>query len=478
MRVTESECDMKRSKTFFAIFLAVFGIWFFLSCASQSASSEDGEEKSADSEEAAAEESIADSSEDSLEDTTDKESEGKKEETAEKKDDALGGGDDLTELTEDTKKEEEKSEDSLLSEGEKTEEKADEKAKDELSELESLTADADKSATDEKTAAATTKLDESLATPPAPPSAEPPKIEVPSVVAVVPEAVEAPKDVTADSPERPAHPYAGAELPTIPATAITKGNASLNRFYFLRKGDTPASVAKLLYGNAVRAKDLREWNSGTWRPGKGVYYASPFQPDDTEMRSFYQERQVPADTYTVKRGEWLSKIATQKLGHPASWKEIAIVNGLSGANDIKRNKRLAIYPRNLKPYMFSTQEPAPIEAPPPTVAENALAPAPESKAPDSTLSAPAPEPASPETTAPTPAPDAVPHETSDAEKNQVTTEKKGLDFRKLLQQNLPAAFLIGGVLVLAGLLFFVNKRRKSSQEDTFDDNLAPPQRKA
>jgi hypothetical protein len=137
--------------------------------------------------------------------------------------------------------------------------------------------------------------------------------------------------------------YEGAKVPHVRSQPLHKGNATLNRFYFVRKGDTPKTVSQLIYGTPDRAKNLKRWNKGAWKPGKLLYYQSANQPDDTAMKSFYEERGLTPEQYPVQRGDWISRIAKKKLGAAGSWKEIAVLNGLSSPDSISSGQNLAIY---------------------------------------------------------------------------------------------------------------------------------------
>jgi LysM repeat protein len=152
----------------------------------------------------------------------------------------------------------------------------------------------------------------------------------------------------------------GARAPKIPAEAIVRKKTPLNRFYFARRGDNAKKLAVLFYGDKKKAKVLARWN-GPITPGKVVYYQSPVQADDRSMKSFYQERNVPTEEYEVKKGDWLSRIASKKLGNVQSWKEIAVTNGVDRPRKLEPGQKLALYPKNLAPYGAAAGD-----APPPS----------------------------------------------------------------------------------------------------------------
>jgi hypothetical protein len=282
-----------------------------------------------------------------------------------------------------------------------------------------------------------------------------------------------------DKPPKARHHGHGGygPVPKIPAHALQKNSTMLNRFYFVRKGDTAKSVAKLLYGNAAQAKDLKAWNKGAWSPGRILYYNSPMQPQDDQMRSFFQERNVQADDYLTQVGDRIGRIAAKKLGSPSSWKEIAVVNGMESATAFSPGQKLAIYPKDLTPYAFTNEsariaEAAPVP-PPPTAAPVGRGTAPVS-APGAAGAAGSGidgvqgtggETVPPPNVAP---PTQVPTPEAAAQTNPFVKKSKkssGLDPAKLLEQNLPFIVLAGGVVALLVLLLMVNRRRRSAGED-------------
>jgi nucleoid-associated protein YgaU len=251
----------------------------------------------------------------------------------------------------------------------------------------------------------------------------------------------------------PQKPWGGvSHLPTIPQAAFKRKGESLNRFYFVRKGDTPASVSELIYGSSNKAKKLKAWNKGAWKPGKLIFYASAQSPDDTQMQSFYKERGIQNGEYTIKRGDWLSKVAKQLLGHAGSWKEIAIINGLSSADAIEKGQHLAVYPADLRSGtpVASAETPSPTAVPTGTPAQTAT---PDQFQADSGVQfAP-------------PVPNGGP--------NKKVAKKGGMDALLILKQEWITILFAAIVVVFMGALVLVNKRRKARRaavtEDATDD---------
>lgn len=263
--------------------------------------------------------------------------------------------------------------------------------------------------------------------------------------------------------------YGGARVPKVATQPIQRGSALLNRYYFARSGDNAEKVSELIYGDASRAKDLSKWNRGKWKPGKLLYYSSPSQPDDAQMISLYEERGLTPETYKVAKGDWISRIASKRLGSPESWKEIAVVNGLSSADAIARGQDLKIYSDLGSATSVATTE-APKE---PVVAQNAQPTIPpvEAPVPPPTVQAP-PTPSlngglnsPPTATMPDPL---APNAMNDTSRKR--NRSPGLDLNKILQQN--AFFIVVGLVISALLiaLLAANKRRRG--RDDFDEGFA------
>jgi nucleoid-associated protein YgaU len=136
----------------------------------------------------------------------------------------------------------------------------------------------------------------------------------------------------------------GTSLPSISTESIWRKGTALNRYYFIRRGDTPSALSELIYSSQGRDQDLLAWNIGEWKAGKIVYYVSPVDPNDSTMKSFYEERGIATEPYTVKRGDWLSKLAENMYGDPGSWKEIALANGMKTPDRIAVGTEIKLYP--------------------------------------------------------------------------------------------------------------------------------------
>jgi nucleoid-associated protein YgaU len=161
------------------------------------------------------------------------------------------------------------------------------------------------------------------------------------------------------------HPQIVESTPTPDVSLEThsKEGVLLNRFYFTRRGDTPEKVSLLIYGDKGKVGDLIQWNSDqkNWAPGTILYYSSPIHPEDKQMLPFFQERNIAPKEYTVRHGDGLLGIAHGFYGSRQSWKEIAIMNGLKGSDDIRIGQVLSMYPSHFEmPKAVVSQETQPV----------------------------------------------------------------------------------------------------------------------
>lgn len=266
--------------------------------------------------------------------------------------------------------------------------------------------------------------------------------------------------------------YAGAVVPKIPDRAVTRKGTPLNRYYFLRRGDTAKSVSELIYGEKSHASSLKKWNKGRWMPGKVIYYPSAVQPDDAQMVSFYDERGLTPEEHSVARGETMSMIAKKKLGSVSSWKEIAVVNGLSRPDSLKRGQTVKLFTNLSGGTPATAVATSPVEAPAPTPTPD-IAPMQVPSVPETVAQAPAQmapigkDPSMPDPLA------------EDLSKPKKKAAKQGLNLAKLVGQNSFALAMGTGIGLLLLALMMLNKRKRggSSADDFSEDAFAAPEKK-
>ncbi len=152
------------------------------------------------------------------------------------------------------------------------------------------------------------------------------------------------KPVAAKSSTRKASKGSSSALPK---DSLWKKGHTMNRFYFLRAGDNAEKMAEMIYGDKAKAEELSTWNPGTWSTGKVIVYESAVTPNDTEMKSFYEERELPSEAYTVKKGDKLASIAQAMYGDKASVAEIAAFNGLGKNAKLAEGTVINVFPSSI-----------------------------------------------------------------------------------------------------------------------------------
>ena len=255
--------------------------------------------------------------------------------------------------------------------------------------------------------------------------------------------------------------------PKIPGRAMTRKGISLNRYYFLRQGDTSKSVSSLLYGDASHSTSLKKWNKGNWIAGKVIYYQSATQADDAQMISFYDERGLTPQDHRVAKGETMSGIAKKMLGNRSSWKEIAVVNGLTRPGGLQRGQTLKIFTDLRSP----VASPVEVADAAPEVVEPVM---------PQTAPTPVPEVAlAPEAPATAVAPMEVPPVNDELSKPKKKTAKQSVSLGKLISQNSFALAMGLGIGLLLIALMMLNKRKKggSGADEFSEDAFAAPEKK-
>ena len=169
--------------------------------------------------------------------------------------------------------------------------------------------------------------------------------------------------------EEPVAPRAYLPLLKVKSAAFDSGGTNLNRVYVGRPGDTVKSVSEKLYGDSGRQKDLKKWNSFLSRGvkvGDKIYYASPTNPTDTSMLTYYEDVSIPAQNYVSRDGDNIREVSKTLLGHNDSWKEIWSTNpDVESKGDIPAGLNLRYWPADVAaPAPIMAQQPDPMTAPP------------------------------------------------------------------------------------------------------------------
>ncbi|MBM4316314.1 MAG: LysM peptidoglycan-binding domain-containing protein [Deltaproteobacteria bacterium] len=257
--------------------------------------------------------------------------------------------------------------------------------------------------------------------------------------------------------------FVAGKIPKIPARAINKKGQKLNRFYFVRKGDSPTKVSQLIYGSADKAKALIKWNGKSWTPGNIIYYVSPQNAKDPKMDSFYKENEIVAEEYAIQKGDWLSKIAAKQLGDPRSWTEIAVINGIKSPRGIEVGQKIALYPNDLttRPQQQTIANAEPVSQSP--VAVQPVQPPPAVEAPPTPVQPPETEAELPVVASPN---------------EPIKSAPVGFNPQKFIEQNLFAALMgLAGIFLVLLLLVKKKKSKQMADSDDFDngeEGFQPP----
>jgi len=285
----------------------------------------------------------------------------------------------------------------------------------------------------------------------------------------------------------PVRAYRLSRAPTIPPRAVERNGSQLNRYHFVRQGDSASSLARLIYGDDSRSAELLAWNEGTQvAAGNVFYYSSPSEPNDPKMRSFFQERGVVPGDYRVQTGDWLSKIANREYGSFQSWKEIATLNGFSRPDQVTAGKVLSLYPAELSVYAY--QVPAMKEkeqvateefSEKPQLAQTEMMEKPQGPNtgldPVNQLPEPPdipdipPERAQVEQVQPPTAPPQAPVQAPPPV--PPVAEEPVKDFSQEIQDNLFAYALIGFMVLLILVLIGLKRRKRAKKEEEFEDTV-------
>jgi hypothetical protein len=209
-------------------------------------------------------------------------------------------------------------------------------------------------------------------------------------------------------PEEPPAPK--ASLKKIKDAPFTSNGRILNTVYVARKGDTLKSVSQKLFGTN-KSKELKADNTFLSRgvkPGDKIYYNSPRRPDDSStMMTYFEDKGIPAQSYTAQEGDNLRTVSNNLLGFSEAWKELWVTNPLlDSKGDLVAGTELRYWPKGadaemaappaeLPPMAQAPQEmpPPALEVPPPPPMETAQLPPPPPEMPAAgTMDLPPPPP--------------------------------------------------------------------------------------
>ncbi|NDD92480.1 LysM peptidoglycan-binding domain-containing protein, partial [bacterium] len=231
-----------------------------------------------------------------------------------------------------------------------------------------------------------------------------------------------------------------------------RSGAMMNAYYFVRGEGSWVDLAQKIYRDPARSEDLKAWNPGVQiTTGAVVYYVSPTRVGpDAGMKPFYEDFGSAAESYTVKKGDTLSKIAQSKLGSPHSRVEILAANAGVDLKKLAPGMTIVVPPAqvdNAQILERLAQEQLEIQR------KNRQA---EEAAKAAQAAQPAQSEASPTTTASSPEaqPEAEPKRTPAAWESGPA----GKVMETLNALPVPPQFLGAGLLVLLGVAFLLRRR--------------------
>ncbi len=188
-------------------------------------------------------------------------------------------------------------------------------------------------------------------------------------------------------------------FPPIQPPAVKMDDAvAAKNVYVVKSGD---SLSKIAAAHGVRTAELKELNQLTdankIRIGQKLIlpdYAKsskspPAAKESAPAKAAAPESVAPGETYVVKAGDALSKIASR---HGVKLKDLLAVNKISDANKIRVGQKIVIPAKAAAPAAAETPAEPPVAPLPAPVPEPAPAPAPAAAAPAAAApAAPAPE---------------------------------------------------------------------------------------
>jgi nucleoid-associated protein YgaU len=161
--------------------------------------------------------------------------------------------------------------------------------------------------------------------------------------------------------------------PELPGLPVMVSGSNLNRYYFVRSGDTAEKISNRLYGTSNMLMDLALWNGPkeSWTTGKVLLYSSSSNAQDTQMHSYFDDQKLAFENHVLQKGENLETIAKARYGSADSWKEIAAINGIRFKQDSKAGVKIKLYPTTLpeKPAVEQAKIIPPIPASKPGMAQ-------------------------------------------------------------------------------------------------------------
>ena len=188
-----------------------------------------------------------------------------------------------------------------------------------------------------------------------------------------------PPVAVAEAPKtEPEAPKVSSPYRKIDSTPRTENGILLNSVYVARPKDNFKSVAKMIYGDEKKQKELKKANPGLskLKVGDKVYYNSPMRPtDDQKVMTYYEDSGMTPEVYVAKEGDNLKKKSKELLGFDNAWKEVFATNAVETKGSMPAGTELKYWKSAAvsAPTMAGTDNIA-MNSPPPPAAEMAPPP--------------------------------------------------------------------------------------------------------
>ena len=191
-------------------------------------------------------------------------------------------------------------------------------------------------------------------------------------------ATDVPSDSVSSADSAPSEPTAWVPVKKVKSASFMAGDTNLNRVYLARAGDTRPGISQKIYGDKTHSKDLLKWNGFLARgvkTGDKIYYASPTNPTDTNMLTYYEDVGVPAQNYVSRDGDNIREVSKTLLGDKDSWKEVWATNpDVESKGDIAAGLNIRYWPDGSAPAApVMAQNPADIPPADPMMGQDPLA---------------------------------------------------------------------------------------------------------
>ena len=160
------------------------------------------------------------------------------------------------------------------------------------------------------------------------------------------------------------------------SSVYQRSGVNINRLYVVRSGDNMESIARKIYGDNRRSEDIYSYNphfrGKVLNVGDKIYYQSPHNPNDSAMKTYYEDNNLQPQYYVTQESDNLRRFSRKLLGHKRSWMEIYATNeNIESKGRLPAGLRIRYWPdsgmkiaENPNPSNFNTPPEPPPESQP------------------------------------------------------------------------------------------------------------------